>query len=60
MRPSINEYMMQVAVTVRSRANCKGNKVGAVIAREGHIISTGYNGTPHNIKNRDEGGCNRC
>ncbi|MBI64048.1 MAG: CMP deaminase [Chloroflexi bacterium] len=60
MRPNIDEYMMTIAITVRSRANCKGNKVGAVISKEGHIISTGYNGTPHNIKNCDEGGCNRC
>ena len=54
MRPNIDEYMMKIAITVRSRANCKGNKVGAVISKEGHIISTGYNGTPHNIKNCDD------
>ena len=59
-RPTIEEYMMNIALTVRSRANCKGSKVGAVLARDGHIVSTGYNGTPHNMPNCDEGGCVRC
>ena len=37
-RPTIEEYMMNIALTVRSRANCKGSKVGAVLAREGHMF----------------------
>ena len=59
-RPTIHEYMMNIALTVKRRANCLGSKVGAVLAREGHIVSTGYNGTPHNMLNCDSGGCQRC
>ena len=60
IRPSIDEYMMSIAVGVRARANCKGSHIGAVLAREGHIVSTGYNGTPHGTTNCDVGGCDRC
>lgn len=45
---------------IRERANCLGSRVGALLARDGHIVSTGYNGTPHNMLNCDEGGCPRC
>ncbi|MEE8046645.1 MAG: CMP deaminase, partial [Dehalococcoidia bacterium] len=59
-RPDMDAYMMSIAVGVRARANCKGSHIGAVLAREGHIVSTGYNGTPHHTPNCDEGGCGRC
>ena len=59
-RPSMEEYFMEIALKVRKRANCVGNKVGAVLVREERIISTGYNGTPENVKNCTEGGCERC
>ncbi len=57
---SIDKYMMHIALTVKMRARCLRRQVGAVLAREGHIVSTGYNGTPHNIPNCDQGGCIRC
>ena len=47
-------------MAVRERANCLGNRIGAVIVRDGRIISTGYNGTPEDAKNCLEGGCHRC
>tara|TARA_B100000700_G_scaffold328335_1_gene445831 strand:+ start:7156 stop:7662 length:507 start_codon:yes stop_codon:yes gene_type:complete len=59
-RPDMDEYMMSIAVGVRTRANCLGSHIGAVLARDGHIVSTGYNGTPHKTPNCDEGGCARC
>ena len=34
--------------------------VGAVIVNDHRIVSTGYNGTPFNSKNCNEGGCERC
>jgi len=37
-----------------------GSKVGAVLVRDDRVISTGYNGTPENARNCDEGGCYRC
>lgn len=59
-RPDPDIYFMGIAIAVRKRANCLGNRVGAVIAREGRVISTGYNGTPENMPNCLEGGCHRC
>lgn len=55
-----HEYFMGIAMSVRQRANCRGNRVGAIAVREGRIISTGYNGTPHGMTNCTDGGCRRC
>ena len=55
-----DEYYMRIAMAVRARANCLGNRVGAIIVRENRIISTGYNGTPSGMQNCLEGGCHRC
>src|SRR5919108_2045418 len=59
-RENRNKYFMNIALAVRLRANCKGNRVGAVIALNNRIISTGYNGTPENMLNCLDGGCYRC
>lgn len=59
-RPDIHNYFMTIAMSVRRRANCMGNRVGAIVVLDGRIISTGYNGTPHGMKNCLEGGCHRC
>ncbi len=53
-------YYMTVAVAVRTKANCWGSEVGAVLVRNDRIISTGYNGTPAGFLNCREGGCLRC
>lgn len=47
-------------MAVRARANCTGRRVGAVIVRDRRILSTGYNGTPSEMMNCEEGGCHRC
>jgi dCMP deaminase len=59
-RPSWDEYFMKLVQVVRERADCTRRKVGALIVKDFRIITTGYNGTPHNIKNCSEGGCERC
>ncbi len=59
-RPGWDEYFMSIARMVASRSNCVKRKVGAVIARDRRIISTGYNGTPRGARNCNEGGCPRC
>jgi len=59
-RPDMHSYFMQIALAVRERANCVGNRVGAVLVVQNRIVSTGYNGTPSKTKNCDEGGCERC
>jgi dCMP deaminase len=59
-RPNMHHYFMGIALAVRARADCSGNRVGAVIVKDRRIVSTGYNGTPENMPNCSEGGCNRC
>jgi dCMP deaminase len=59
-RPERDEYFMQIAYAVRTRANCLGTRVGAVLVLDRRVISTGYNGTPEGMKNCLDGGCERC
>ena len=42
---------MAIALAVRDRADCIGQKVGAVVVVENRIVSTGYNGTPSKMVN---------
>lgn len=60
VRPDRDRYFMGIALAARARANCLGNRVGAVLVLEDRVVSTGYNGTPEDMKNCDEGGCDRC
>jgi dCMP deaminase len=59
-RPCHDPYFMNIAFAVRERANCKGQRVGAVLVQENRIISTGYNGTAEKMQNCEDGGCYRC
>jgi len=59
-RSDRHKYFMNIAMAVRLRANCKGNRVGALIVLDSRIISTGYNGTPEHMPNCLDGGCYRC
>lgn len=45
-RPSRDELCMQIAHVVANRGTCSRAQVGAVIARDGRILVTGYNGPP--------------
>jgi dCMP deaminase len=56
----VETYYLNVAIAVRARANCQGTRVGAIIVRDERIVSTGYNGTPQDLTNCDDGGCYRC
>jgi len=44
-RASWDEYFMNIASVVASRATCDRKHVGAVIVRDKTILSTGYNGS---------------
>jgi dCMP deaminase len=55
-----DKYFMNIALAVRSRANCLGRKVGAALVVKNRIVSTGYNGVPQGMKNCEDGGCDRC
>ena len=58
--PTNDEYYMGIAFAVRERANCTGNRVGAVVVKGNRVISTGYNGVPEGMTNCLDGGCLRC
>ncbi len=60
IRPSWDEYFMNIAKVVAQRSNCVKRHVAALIVKDKRVISTGYNGTPRGIKNCYEGGCPRC
>ena len=57
LRPSWDQYFMQLASLAAQRSNCMKRRVGCVLVREQRVISTGYNGTPRNLTNCNEGGC---
>jgi len=59
VRPSLDEYFMDIARVVARRSTCLRNKVGAVIVRDKRILSTGYNGAPHNMTHCLAIGCVR-
>ena len=59
-RPDWDTYFMLQAEIAKLRSNCLTRHIGAVIVKDNRQIATGYNGTPHGIKNCFEGGCPRC
>ena len=59
-RPGWDEYFMEIAQVVAKRSNCSRRQVAAVIVKDNHLLSTGYNGTPRGVRNCNEGGCPRC
>ncbi|KAG9190420.1 dCMP deaminase [Alternaria panax] len=60
VRPSWDQYFMQLADLAARRSNCMKRRVGCCVVREKRVISTGYNGTPRGMTNCNEGGCPRC
>lgn len=60
MRPDWDEYFINIAKAVSSRATCLRRKYGAIITKENIIVSTGYNGAPSGMKDCFEvGKCTR-
>ena|SRR5436190_24372721 len=60
LRPGWDQYFMQLASLAAQRSNCMKRRVGCVLVREKRVMSTGYNGTPRNTRNCNEGGCMTC
>jgi dCMP deaminase len=58
-RPSWDEYFMKMAYLIAERSTCIRHHVGAVIVKNNHIISSGYNGAPSGVKDCTELGCLR-
>ena len=44
MRPSWDEYFMEVANSIAKRATCDRGRSGCVIARDNQVLATGYVG----------------
>ena len=56
-RPNWDEYFMNIAREVASRATCDRASVGAVIVKDHRILSTGYNGAPPGEPHCTDAGC---
>ncbi|MGE5560181.1 MAG: deoxycytidylate deaminase [Chloroflexota bacterium] len=59
MRPSWDEYFMEMVDVVAKRSTCLRRQVGAVIVSDKRILATGYNGAPTGLKHCDKVGCLR-
>lgn len=55
-RASWDEYFMNLATVVATRATCDRKHVGAVLVRERTVLSTGYNGSIRGLPHCDEVG----
>ncbi len=56
VRPSWDEYFMEIAKTVAKRATCDRGRSGCVIARDKQLLVTGYVGSPIGLPHCDEVG----
>jgi dCMP deaminase len=56
VRTSWDEYFMEIARQVASRATCDRKHVGALLVRDRIILSTGYNGSIRGMPHCDEVG----
>lgn len=56
IRPTWDEYFMEVANTIAKRATCDRGRSGCVIARNKQILVTGYVGSPRGLPHCDEVG----
>ncbi len=59
MRPSWDQYFIDITKVVATRSTCLRRQVGAIIVKERHIIATGYNGAPSCLPHCAETGCMR-
>lgn len=66
-RPNRDEWLMRLVTIVSTRGTCNRAQVGALVVRDGRIISTGYVGSPAGLPHcldagdeiGDDGGCTR-
>ncbi len=56
VRPSWDEYFLEVMSAAAKRATCDRGRSGCVIAKDKQIISTGYVGAPVGLPHCDEVG----
>lgn len=56
VRPSWDEYFMEVTRAIAKRATCDRGRCGTVIARDKQLLVTGYVGSPLGLPHCDEVG----
>jgi len=56
VRPSWDEYFMEISETVAKRATCDRGRSGCVIAKNKQILATGYVGSPIGMPHCDDVG----
>lgn len=56
VRPKWDKYFLGIAKMVATRSTCDRRNVGAVIAKNKVILSTGYNGAPRGMPHCDDVG----
>jgi len=56
LRPSKDEYYLDLAKTVAKRGTCTKVEFGAVIIKDDQVVATGYNGAPRGAKSSIEHG----
>jgi len=56
IRPTWDEYFMEIAHTVSKRATCDRGRSGCVIVKEKQILVTGYVGSPNGLPHCDDVG----
>ena len=56
VRPSWDDYFMEVANTISKRATCDRGRSGCVIARDSRLLVTGYVGSPTGLSHCDDVG----
>ncbi|HOD35680.1 MAG TPA: cytidine/deoxycytidylate deaminase family protein [Syntrophales bacterium] len=59
VRPSWDEYFMDIVALVARRSTCLRRDVGAVIVKDKRLLTTGYNGAPSGLRHCLETGCLR-
>ncbi|MGQ9508883.1 MAG: deoxycytidylate deaminase [Thermodesulfobacteriota bacterium] len=59
LRPSWDEYFMDITHIVAKRATCLRRQVGAILVKDKKILATGYNGAPSLLDHCLDIGCLR-
>ena len=56
MRPTWDEYFLNIAEQIATRGTCDRARVGIVITKEHRLLACGYNGSPKGQPHCDEAG----
>ena len=59
VRPTWDEYFMEITRVVATRSACMRRNVGAIIVKDKRVLSTGYNGAPKGLAHCETVGCVR-